>query len=226
MKINSISIANKFNRKYPVFKNALAEHKSWGAVVRPDNEGVDFKLFTYPSVNQVYVHLLDKEDSSKISQYELRNKGEGVFETDLPVPSSVAYDGASYFYSLHKNDGTIDKVKDPYSYKQDKLLGESVIYDHKKYKWKDDKWFKDDKKRISRLANPQNGLTPLSALRIFEVNIATLSKRGDFEGAKELLIWALMLLKSCPLKTHIRLTGAMTALINLRLQNISAGRIN
>ena len=172
MKINSISIANKFNRKYPVFKNALAEHKSWGAVVRPDNEGVDFKLFTYTFSMKKYIRIL-------------RNKGEGVFETDLPVPSSVAYDGASYFYSLHKNDGTIDKVKDPYSYKQDKLLGESVIYDHKKYKWKDDKWFKDDKKRISRLANPQNGLTPLSALRIFEVNIATLSKRGDFEGAKE-----------------------------------------
>ena len=40
---------------------------------------------------------------------------------------------------------------------------------------------------ISRIANKHNKLAPVSSLRIFEANIATLTKSHSFEGAKKAL---------------------------------------
>ena len=167
---------------YPVsFSRKWKEHTSWGASVNPDTKEVSFKLFTYPDVKSAKVTIEKK--NGKVHTFELNNKQNGIFELEKPLSSKIASDGDSYFYTIEKSNGEIINVKDPYSYKQDELLGKSVIYDQSKYKWDDKDWFKkDNKNRISRLANRENGLAKLNDAKIFELNVATFSKDGNFQG--------------------------------------------
>ena len=168
------------------FGRKVEEHKSWGAVVNPETKDVTFKLLTFPDVKKVEVNI-QKNGSEQINSYELKNMGEGVFATEKPLSSDIVAHGDNYTFTIHKADGSVDTVKDPYSFKQEEILGPSTVYDHSLYEWKDEKWYSDNPKRISRLANSSNSLTPLSNARIYEFNTATLTKDGDFEGAKKAL---------------------------------------
>ena len=103
------------------------------------------------------------------------------------MSSDLVSHGDKYTYTIYKADGSVDTVKDPYSFKQEVILGQSTVYDHSLYKWNDSEWFKSDKRRMSRLANDANSLNKLSNARIYEFNTATLTKEGDFEGAKKAL---------------------------------------
>ncbi len=168
------------------FGRSYKEHKSWGAVISPDTKDVSFKILTYPDTKKVTVTIIKNNGKTK-KEYELENKGNGIFETKNKIPKEEASHGDRYFYTLYKGNGDIDRVKDPYSFRQFKLLDESVLYDHSLYKWNDDNWYKNNKNRISRKADNTNQLTPVNAARIYELNIASLSRKGTFESAKNVI---------------------------------------
>ncbi len=165
------------------FTRKWKEHNSWGAVVNPETKDVTFKLFTFPDAKSVKAVVI-KKDSDETLSFELKNKKNGVFETAKPIPNSLVQDGDSYYYEIKKNDGEIVKVKDPYSFKQDVLMGESVIYDHSKYEWNDDDWYKNPN-RIVRQENNKGKNLSLNDAKIFEINVATYSDKGDFKSAAE-----------------------------------------
>lgn len=166
------------------FGRSEKEHKSWGAQIDPETKEASFKIFTYPDTKRVTVTVEKRDEDGELKFYELKNKGFGVFETESKIPAGEVSHGDRYYYTIYKGNGDVDTVKDPYSYRQETLLGESTIYDHSEYKWKDANWFKGNKKRISRLANKENGLTPVEAARIYELNIASLTNKGTFQSAK------------------------------------------
>lgn len=189
MRIKSLNL-NIQNFCYPgdkkiSFKRSVEEHKSWGAKVDDKTKNVSFKIFAYPDTDKVDLTIFKKNNPKKMQVYTLQNRGNGIFESD-PSMNIKAKVGDKYFYTLTRND-KLYFVKDPYSFKQDRIFGPSTIYDHSEYKWGDDYWFKFDKRRISRIANKDNGLTPLNASRIYEMHIGTISKEGTFEGAKKTL---------------------------------------
>ena len=169
------------------FGRTLAEHKSWGAQINPETKEASFKILTYPDTKRVTVTVEKRNDRKQKKEYELQNMGEGIFATKDSIKKGEVEHGDIYYYTIYKGNGDIDKVKDPYSYRQETLLGESTIYDHSLYKWNDSDWYNKDKNRISKRANSQNGLKPVAAARIFEFNTATLTKNGDFESAKKVL---------------------------------------
>lgn len=168
------------------FGRKASEHKSWGAVVDPQTKDVSFKLLTFPDVKKVEVNV-QKKDQEEIKSYELKNLGEGVFSTETPLSSDLVSHGDKYTYTIYKADGSVDTFKDPYSFKQEEILGQSTVYDHSLYQWNDSEWYKSSAERISKQANKSNFLKPLADARIYEFNTATLTKDGDFEGAKKAL---------------------------------------
>lgn len=168
------------------FGRSVAEHKSWGAQIDPTTKEASFKILTYPDSKKVYV-TVDKQNSQKTQTYELENKGNGIFETPNKIKPGEVEHGDKYFYTIEKGDGSINTVKDPYSFKQEKLVGSSTIYDHSQYNWNDEDWFSSNHNRISRVANSQNGLTPVNKARIYEFNTVTLTKKGTFEAAKAVI---------------------------------------
>lgn len=169
----------------PAFGRSWAEHKSWGAVINPDTKEATFKILSYPDTKRITVTVEKRNDRSQKKEYELKNMGNGIFETEKGIPAGEVEHGDKYYYTIYKGNGDIDKVKDPYSFRQEKLLGESTIYDHSLYKWNDSDWYNsDNKKRISRRADGKNGLTSVKSARIYEFNTASLTKSGKFKSAK------------------------------------------
>lgn len=166
------------------FGRSEAEHKSWGAQIDQTTKEASFKIFTYPDTKKVTVTVEKRDRDGELKTYELENKGYGVFETANKIPAGEVEHGDRYFYTIHKGNGEIDRVKDPYSFRQETLMGESTVYDHSLYKWRDSNWFKSNTRRISRLANKTNGLTPVDSARIYEFNVPSLTKKGTFEAAK------------------------------------------
>lgn len=167
------------------FGRSKAEHNSWGAQIDPVTKEASFKILTYPDSKKVTVTVEKKDSNLPKKTYVLANKGNGVFETAQKIAAGEVQHGDRYYYTIEKGNGDIDIVKDPYSFRQETLLGKSTIYDQSLYQWNDDEWFSSNKKRISRQANAKNGLTPVDSARIYEVNIASLTKKGTFDSAKE-----------------------------------------
>ncbi len=169
------------------FGRSWAEHKSWGAVIDPKTKETSFKILTYPDTQRITVTVEKKGNKHDVREYELVNRGNGIFETENKIPSGEIEHGDSYYYTIYKGNGDIDKLKDPYSFRQKTLLDKSTIYDHSEFEWSDGDWYQNNKKRISRQANSSNKLTPVNALRIFEFNTATLTKKGTFNAAKNVI---------------------------------------
>ncbi len=168
------------------FGRSVAEHKSWGAQIDPNTKEASFKILTYPDTKRVTVTVEKRDTNLPPVTYELQNKGEGIFETAKKIPAGEVEHGDRYFYTLEKGNGEIATVKDPYSFRQETLLGESTVYDHSLYQWNDKDWATNPS-RISRLANKSNGLTPVDSARIYEFNTASLTKKGTFEAAKAII---------------------------------------
>ena len=166
------------------FGRTAREHKSWGAQVNPKTKEVSFKILTYPDTKKVEVTIEKKYNPRITNTYTLENKGSGIFETKRPISPEDAANGDKYYYTIYKGNGDIDKVKDPYSFRQEQLLGKSTIYDHSLYKWQDADWYKTNKNRISRKADKENGLQSVKSARIYEFNTASLTQKGTFEAAK------------------------------------------
>ncbi len=181
---------NKLSNVYyqPVnFGRSLKEHKSWGAQVDPVTKEVTFKIFTYPDSKKVEVTVEKKGNEKNTKTYELRNSGNGIFETPYKIPAKEVSHGDKYYYTIYKGNGDIDKVKDPYSFRQEQLLDKSTIYDHSLYKWNDDSWYKNNKDRISRRTDNNNGLKSIDSAKIYEFNTATLTEKGTFNEAKKII---------------------------------------
>ncbi len=163
------------------FCSKIENHRKWGAYVDKE-KNVLFKIFTYKDAKKVHVEI--KHSGSIIKEIPLEKIYDGIFET--VVSSDIAKDSDHYKFVIERKNHPVVKVRDPYSMRQDDLSFWSVIYDHHKYKWKDTKWQKfKNHLRVSRIADEINNLTPVANLRIYEVNIATLTNEGTFEAAKE-----------------------------------------
>lgn len=163
------------------FCSCVGAHKSWGAYV-DENKNAHFKLFTFKDATRVSVEI--KHSSSYIKAFLLEKTYDGIFE--LTLPPEEARENDKYKFVIERLDHTPIKVRDPYSKRQDDLAFWSVIYDHNRFKWTDYDWQNcKNKLKVSRIANEENGLTNIGNLRIYEVNIATLTNEGTFEAAKE-----------------------------------------
>lgn len=169
------------------FGRTWAEHKSWGATIDPKTKEASFKIFTYPDTKGVVVNVTKRNNPKTKKAYELKNQGNGIFATDKKIPAGEVEHGDKYSFTLYKGNGEVVTVKDPYSFRQESLLGDSTVYDHSLYKWNDKDWFANNKNRISRRANKQNGLKTVDEARIFEFNIASLTEKGTFESAKAII---------------------------------------
>lgn len=169
------------------FGRTVKEHNSWGARINPDTKEVSFKVLTYPDTERVEVVVQKKDNPKNVKIYELENKGEGIFETPKLIKAGEVESGDTYFYKLYKPNGVIDCVKDPYSFRQEQLLDKSTVYDHSLYQWHDDGWYSDNKNRISRKADGNNKLKSVDSARIFEFNTASLTKKGTFDSAMNVI---------------------------------------
>lgn len=172
------------------FKRKMEEHQSWGANVDSDTKDVSFKIFTFPDVKSVDVKIYDKNNPEKYTLYPLKNKGEGIFETENGLSSSKAAIGDKYSYVIKKNEGTVKEVKDPYAKRQgngteEDFIKYSIIYDHSDFQWKNqEKWLMNPERIIK---NPKDGQIGIQDAVIYEMQIDTLTQEGTYEAAKQKL---------------------------------------
>ena len=148
-----------------------------------DNGDSFFRLFTFSDVKKVELEI--KPSNKPINKFEMNYAGGGIWQLELP--SGTIQHGDRYrFLILYKDE--VLSVKDPCSMWQDSYFKWSRIYDHSLYNWTDKDWMCcEDERRISRLSNETNRLTPVSALRIYELHIGTFTDKGTFISAKEKL---------------------------------------
>lgn len=210
MKVDGIqsTIGVEYKSPKPNFKRQWAEHVSWGAKYYANSHAADFKLFTFPDVQKVFVEIgkkasdsfgLIKERGMKIVSLmgaaigisniipkdtkteikELDNLGDGVFET-----KGIKVDeGAEYRFIIVDKNGEVKTVKDPYAKDQSDINGWSRIYNQDNYEWQSLDWIKGkDSRRIIR--KPEQKFGGLEQLVIEEINIPTLSESGNFDDAK------------------------------------------
>lgn len=169
------------------FGRSWSEHKSWGASIDPKTKETSFKLFTYPDTKKVTVTVQKRDNNIAQKTVELKNKGQGVFESTEKLKPTDFTHGDKYYFTIYKGNGNIDIVKDPYAARQESLLGASTLYDHSLFNWSDNHWYEKDSNRISRRANNQNKLKSIDDARIYELNIASFTKKGTFKAAKSKL---------------------------------------
>ena len=187
MKISNINLLNyklnKNNSKNQItFKRSWQEHQSWGVSLNED--GANVRIFTFPDAKNVILKINENTQNEK--NIPLENKSNGIFEKKLP--KGIINPEDKYQFLIEKKDGTTQKVKDPYSFKQPELMGPSIVYNHNAFKWSDDTWFsKNNPLKISRKASINNSFIPVENAKIYELNVATLTKKKNFDGAKEKL---------------------------------------
>lgn len=177
MKVSSVDLAH-YNKQNINFKRAWKEHQSWG--VRVDENNPTVKVFAFPDAKKVAIEI---ENPFGKRQYELQWAQNGIFQTTLKKEDIK--EGDKYRFVITKKDGTIEYVKDPYSFSQPTLLGASEAYDHSRFQWSDKDWYsKQNSKKIARNAGKNNNFKPIDAAKIYELHIATLTQKGNFEAAK------------------------------------------
>lgn len=174
--LSSENLKAYFVKNQPTFGRLRIDHLQNGAYV-DEAKNVFFKLFTFKNIKQVFVEIENK------ATHELEKIEEGIFKKKL-LPDEVQH-GDRYRFKLINEKGEATFVKDPYAMKRTSVLDDfSEIYDHNQYKWHDDAWMNNKiSQKVSR-NSAQNGLKPLNELKIYEINIATLTKEGDFKAAK------------------------------------------
>ncbi len=163
------------------FGKKLEEHNSWGARINPKTNELSFKIFTFPDAKEVYA-LIYKEDEKDIKEkIKLENKGDGVFESDS-IPKDKVKEGDKYLFEIHKNNDEIEIVKDPYTFKQEKINGASSVYNQSSYKWQSDNTWKNNPNRITRKSDGKDGNRSLREARIFALNPDTFTDKRSYEG--------------------------------------------
>ena len=146
-----------------------------------DNGNSFFRLFTFPDVKKVILEI--KPHGKPAQSFDMENTEPCIWEMELP--EELLKSGDRYRFILDYKD-KVYSVKDPCSMWQDSYFKWSRIYDHSLYNWTDKEWMcNENPKRVSRLYNEENKLTPVDSLRIYELHIGTLTDEGTFISAKE-----------------------------------------
>lgn len=189
MRITGINPYYTYNNKIP-FKRSVEEHKSWGAAIDPITNEASFKLFTYPDTKAVSVKIYDEKNPEKYRTFRLKNMGNGVFTTHKNPKAGSIKPGDKYSYVIHKGNGEIDEVKDPYAQRQGNrtskdFLYHSIIYDHSDFQWQNQTSWLQSNERIVR--NPDKSQIGVESALIYEMQIDTFTQEGTFEAAKEKL---------------------------------------
>ncbi len=185
------------------FGRTKEEHESWGAVHNEKTGETSFKLYTFPDAKKVEVLIyqgknllkLHKDtkdlDIKTIEMSSERNKyrycdSPGVFSAQVPEGIKP---GNQYCFQITKSNGAQIRVPDPYSMKQPRISGWSVVTDNAYEHIKDAEWLKNPSRivrdeRVNQEINGKNiKFTPLSAAVIYEAHIGALTKEGTFEAA-------------------------------------------
>ncbi len=169
------------------FGKKLEEHRSWGARVASDDSKRDttsFKIFVYPDSKSVTASVI-KADGSGVVNYRLNNSGGGVFEKS-GIPKGEVQAGDRYQFTIQKGNGDVDTVKDPYTFKQEEILGASTVYDQSAFEWQNDENWKNNPERITRGNKNGNGLSVRDA-RIYALSPDTFTDKRSYEGVSEKL---------------------------------------
>ena len=160
----------------------LKEHQSWGAYL-DEEKNITFKISTFPDATAVSVEIKSPK-KRQIKVLPLENKCNGIFE--LKVTKNIAKEGDKYRCAIERPNLPLKRVRDPYTMCQKNFSVWSIIFNHHRYKWGDKKWMEGKiSSRVSRIANPFNKLSPVGSLRIYEVNIPSLTDEGTYNSAKK-----------------------------------------
>lgn len=184
MHVNKINLtkADLTSKKGDVsFGRTKKEHKSWGARINSETQDVSFKLFTYPDAKSVSVIVRSKDDPKNTHTFKMDNKGKGVFEK-TGISNTLVKNGDSYQYFVKKNDGNVELIKDPYSFKQEEVNGPSIIYDQSQYVWKNDEKWQRSPERITRNSDGTDGHKSLRETRIYALNPDSFTDKRSYEG--------------------------------------------
>lgn len=162
-------------------KNMSANHLQWGAFV-DKNGNVTFRIATFVDANAVTVEIKTTRKRA-FKLLPLENKCNGVFE--LKTDKKIVQKGDRYRFIIERPNQPKKKVRDPYSKLQDNFSSWSIVYDNNSYKWHDKKWQENkNRAKVSRIASPLNFLSPVGSLRIYEINIPSLTEKGTYQSAK------------------------------------------
>ncbi len=171
-KINNIKQSDS-----PCVKDTWQSH--FGAYFTKDLRAV-FKLFTFPDVKNVQLEIKPRLKPSLV--FNMNNTKECIWQ--LILDKGIISDGDRYRFIISFNNNESITVKDPCSMYQEEYFKWSKIYNHSLYNWKDKKWTcLDDKRRISRIFNDTNGLSPIQSLSVYELHIGTFTQEGTFKAA-------------------------------------------
>lgn len=150
------------------------------------NKEVIFRLNTFDDINKVCVEI-KPYDKRVFKIYPMEKIDTGVFE--LTANKKMAKNADRYRFILYKDEKPLRRVRDPYAMKRIDRSNWSIIYDQNLFKWNDKGWMNGEKQeKISSLANKENKLLPVSALRIYEANIPSLTVDGTCKAAIKKLI--------------------------------------
>ncbi len=146
-----------------------------------DNGNTFFRLFTFSYVKNVMLEI--KPYNKPILKYNMNKVTDGIWQFE--VDAGIVSNGDRYRFLIDYGNEILS-VKDPCSMWQDSYFKWSKIYNHSLFEWTDSEWMcSQNYKKISRLSNDTNKLTPVEALRIYELHIGTFTQEGTFLAAKE-----------------------------------------
>ncbi len=155
-------------------------NKFFGVYFKEDG-GVNFKLLTFAGAKKVILEV--KPHGEPIKSFAMNNVDSGIWQLELQ--KGIVKNGDRYRYVIDYNSELIP-VKDPCSMCQDSYFKWSILYNHLLFNWTDNDWMTGaNYKRISRLANDTNILSPVDSLKIYELHIGTFTEEGTFLAAKE-----------------------------------------
>lgn len=142
-----------------------------------------FRIFTFPDVKNVVLEI--KPHNKEIQTFNMEKSNECIWQIELDC--GIIENGDRYRFILdYKNE--LISVKDPCSMWQDSYFKWSKIYNHSLFEWNDENWICGyNSKKISRIANDTNHLTPVDALRIYELHIGTVTNEGTYKAAKSVI---------------------------------------
>jgi len=129
--------------------------------------------------SKAVTHIDSIDGKSKVFELERKEDLGGSYFQKWNVEGLKT--GDYYRFIIVDKNNVIESVKDPYSKEQRGILSWSTIHNPDNYQWGDDKWMSGkDPRRVSRQSN--SGLTPVGALRIMELNVATATPEGTFRA--------------------------------------------
>ena len=179
--MNNFNYIKNINKKVsPCIFDSWQKHL--GAYFLSDNT-VLFRILTFPNLKNVAVEI--KPKNKQIQKFSMIQEAACIWYLNLE--QGIIENGNRYRFVIDYKDEQI-KVKDPCSMWQDEYFKWSRIYNHALFNWTDGDWMcGENYKKVSRLANETNRLSPVNSLRIYEMHIGTLTNEGTFQAAKNKL---------------------------------------